>query len=69
MRSFGQVLGITIGSTVFSNKFGDKLPEAFVSPFGNEVSGDAAYALAPQIAQLCVHSTSLALVPAVRARR
>ncbi|GAA5934770.1 hypothetical protein JCM3775_002051 [Rhodotorula graminis] len=52
VRSFGQVLGITIGSTVFSNQLGSKLPEAFVSQLGGEVSGDAAYALVAQIAQL-----------------
>jgi len=50
VRSFGQLFGITISSTIMSNQLSMKLPDAFV---GGEITGDAAYALIPQIKNLC----------------
>ncbi|TNY20768.1 major facilitator superfamily domain-containing protein [Rhodotorula diobovata] len=49
VRSFGQLFGITISSTIMSNQLSMKLPDAFV---GGEITGDAAYALIPQIKNL-----------------
>ncbi|BGP49770.1 hypothetical protein JCM10450v2_005675 [Rhodotorula kratochvilovae] len=51
VRSFGQVFGIAIGSTIFSNELTKNLPEEFASQFG-EMTGDIAYALIPQIKTL-----------------
>ncbi|GAA5912425.1 hypothetical protein JCM8208_005166 [Rhodotorula glutinis] len=48
VRSFGQLFGIVISSTVVSNQLVKKLPEAFVEQYG-ELTGDAAFALIPQI--------------------
>ncbi|GAA5874035.1 hypothetical protein JCM16303_002669 [Sporobolomyces ruberrimus] len=48
-RSFGQVFGIAIGSTVLQNRLNDLLPVAFAEQFG---SGDIAFAAIPVIKTL-----------------
>lgn len=55
-RSFGQVLGITIGSTVLQNQLSKKLPESFISQFGG--TSNVAYAAIPLIKNLYVVVTS-----------
>ncbi|GAA6025386.1 hypothetical protein JCM11491_002701 [Sporobolomyces phaffii] len=48
-RSFGQVFGIAIGSTVLQNRLNSLLPAAFLDQFG---SGDIAFAAIPVIKTL-----------------
>ncbi|KPV74144.1 uncharacterized protein RHOBADRAFT_15707 [Rhodotorula graminis WP1] len=48
VRSFGQLFGIVIGSTVVSNQLQKNLPAAYVAQYG-ELVGDATFALIPQI--------------------
>ncbi|GAA5833067.1 hypothetical protein JCM11251_006502 [Rhodosporidiobolus azoricus] len=49
VRSFGQVFGIAIGSTVLQNELAKKLPEAFAAQFGQ---GEIAFAAIPYIKSL-----------------
>ncbi|GAA5894341.1 hypothetical protein JCM6882_007636 [Rhodosporidiobolus microsporus] len=49
VRSFGQVFGIAIGSTVLQNQLAKKLPEAFAAQFGE---GEIAFAAIPYIKAL-----------------
>ncbi|GAA6020017.1 hypothetical protein JCM10207_006760 [Rhodosporidiobolus poonsookiae] len=46
VRSFGQVFGIAIGSTVLQNELAKKLPEQFAEQFGH---GEIAFAAIPYI--------------------
>jgi predicted MFS family arabinose efflux permease len=50
VRNFGNILGITIGSTVLTNELGKKLPAAFLEQVPGGVSG--AYSAIPLIAHL-----------------
>lgn len=49
-RSFGQVFGITIGSVVLTNQFGERLPQELISQLPGGVA--AAYSAIPEIASL-----------------
>ncbi|GAA5878611.1 hypothetical protein JCM8547_003844, partial [Rhodosporidiobolus lusitaniae] len=49
VRSFGQVFGIAIGSTVLQNELVKKLPEQFAAQFGH---GEIAFAAIPYIKAL-----------------
>lgn len=51
-RSFGQVFGITIGSTILRSQLAKDLPRAFFSQFGQSI--EIAYAAIPVIASLYV---------------
>jgi hypothetical protein len=57
VRSFGQVFGIAIGSTILQNKLTDLLPVEFASQFGE--GGEIAYAAIPYIKALYVFFLSL----------
>jgi hypothetical protein len=54
VRSFGQVFGIAIGSTILQNKLTDLLPVEFASQFGE--GGEIAYSAIPYIKALFVFS-------------
>jgi hypothetical protein len=60
VRSFGQVFGIAIGSTILQNKLTDLLPVEFASQFGE--GGEIAYAAIPYIKALYVASLFLVLL-------
>lgn len=49
-RSFGQVFGIAIGSTVLQNRLSSTLPAEFVAQLGG--SSEIAFAAIPVIASL-----------------
>jgi hypothetical protein len=61
VRSFGQVFGIAIGSTILQNKLTDLLPVEFSSRFGE--GGEIAYAAIPYIKALFVSFRSLSPQP------
>lgn len=52
IRNFGNILGVTVGSTVLTNELAMKLPEQFISQIPGGVS--AAYSAIPIISSLLV---------------
>ncbi|KAL8291646.1 hypothetical protein RQP46_001904 [Phenoliferia psychrophenolica] len=50
VRSFGNILGITVGSTVLANELGQRLPASFIATLPGGLSG--AYSSIPYIAEL-----------------
>lgn len=53
VRSLGQVFGISIGATIFTNELTDSLPAAFAEQLGGH-GGELAYAAIPAIQQMYV---------------
>ncbi|GAA6007140.1 MDR family MFS transporter [Rhodotorula paludigena] len=51
VRSLGQVFGISIGATIFTNELTDSLPAAFAEQLGGH-GGELAYAAIPVIQQI-----------------